>query len=162
ALCCPHGSGNVYAHETGYENFKLSSWDVTIDAEDLTLLTSLDIDPLTNLPYSPYYISGDEHLTLDFEAPESRAIQYEIEMDGETSTLYTWRSVWLPALWGKHASVKITSTEGSNVKKPEASAEPADIFSIDGYVVKYKATEDDYNSLPTGIYIHRGKKVIIR
>lgn len=162
ALCCPHGSGNVYAHETGYENFKLSSWDITIDAEDLTLLTSLDIDPLTNLPYSPYYISGDEHLTLDFEAPESRAIQYEIEMDGETSTLYTWRSVWLPALWGKHASVKITSTEGSGVKKPEASAEPADIFSIDGYIVKYKATEDDYDSLPAGIYIHRGKKVIIR
>lgn len=39
---------------------------------------------------------------------------------------------------------------------------PADVFNLQGILVKRNATTDDLLSLPSGLYIMRGKKVIVK
>ena len=37
----------------------------------------------------------------------------------------------------------------------------ADIFNLQGIIVKHRASKEDLHSLPAGIYIVNGKKVVV-
>lgn len=55
----------------------------------------------------------------------------------------------------------LAGVEGIKIDKSEDDT-PADIYNMQGIVVKRKATTDELNSLPSGLYIMRGKKFIVR
>lgn len=161
-LNCPHGTANVYARETEYENFKLSSWDISVDSDDITLTTQLDIDPMTGKTYEPYYVSGDEELKLQFEAPEDRSVRLQIDIEGEKIEYDAWRNTALPTLRGKHGTVSIISIDSSSVDHIESDSKPDNLYSVDGMLIRRDFDRKDLDKLPAGIYILNGEKLVVK
>lgn len=161
-LNCPYGTANVYSRETAYENFKLSSWDINIDDDDLIMTTELELDPLTNHIYDPYYVSGDEEMKLTFEAPENRAVRLEVDIEGEKIQYDAWRNTALPCLRGKHGTVRIYTIDGSSVEQIDDEPSLNNLYSVDGIVVKRNFDRKDIDKLPAGIYIFNGEKIVVK
>lgn len=45
---------------------------------------------------------------------------------------------------------------------PDNENKPGDLYNIQGILIKRNATEEDLNTLPSGIYILSGKKILVQ
>lgn len=155
------GDNNLYHNTTGWNEFKMSSWNIEVD--DALTITGLKIDPSTGKIYNPYYVSSFVETSFVAEPnDEQKVVKAEWTVNGSIDSQNFWRTVRLPALAGEQGTVVISTTTDSGIDTAESNTEPADVYSLQGMLLIKGATPDMIKKLPAGIYISNGKKLVIR
>lgn len=158
------GLANVYARSEIWSGFNYPAWE--FEAQDGTSFTTLEKDPSTGLPYSPYYVGSNQKLSLGVSAPTGKNVRYVIEVGSDSKTEVI-DSSWLlsvPALgWNIGKVIISATTDKVAVDTINADDEVmGHLYSVDGILLKKDATREDVMELPCGIYIWNNKKIIKR
>lgn len=153
------GYTNLYHLSTYWCDFNMSSWNIFWPTEAMEL-SGLLRDGDGNI-YNPYYVGASEKLRFKFVLPGEEILigQYTTPDGDFTSQFKT--SVNLPALNGGSGEVHFEIRDNSGIKEIFESDSRADVFAPDGRRVLKDATEYQLRTLPRGIYIVKGKKIII-
>lgn len=160
-LSMPKGTANFWAAEDFWSRFLISNWTIKV-GKDVEITGGLLTDPLTNEFYTPYYVSGDEKLTINTAVPTGFVCKASWKLsDGTTGTDAGQNSVILPALKGLTGEVTLETVDGSGVESILADGETADVYTPSGLLVRSNATKAEIKALPKGLYILKGKGKVI-
>ena len=155
------GTANLYAQQPGWQEFKISNWTITASA-DCEITGGLQVDPMTNTWYAPYYIGADERLAINAEVGATMHIFAQWEFDGKSGEKEFSNVAILPALNGASGTVRLSAKDASGVDDIDAEEwTPCDVYTLDGNCVLRDADRDSFRALPKGLYILRGRKVIL-
>ncbi len=155
------GSANLYANTPLYDDFIYSSWKLNV-ADGIRIDESkLETDPMTGKIYNPYFIGGNEALSLEFilDDPE-QAVFAEIDIEGEKSTDKVYRKIWLPFLHGRQGEVTFSLVSAAGVDEAEAEMHVT-VIRPDGTVICRNADREVLGTLPRGLYIVNGRKTVL-
>ncbi len=128
------------------------------------MTSGLAVNPEDNKVYAPYYVSSDEQLTLNVTGiADEVGGAYIALSDGTVMTVPAkGGTVTLPALGIKDGVCHLTGDLAGVADILLDAAASADIYSLQGTVVKRNATAADIRDLAPGIYIIAGRKYIKR
>ncbi|MDE7160633.1 MAG: C10 family peptidase [Muribaculaceae bacterium] len=152
-------SANLYAAEPSWGEFIISNWTITADAD--CTVSGLILDPLTNRPYSPYYIGADSRLAVNLGTPEGTVghFSWEIENGDKGESDFIGMAL-LPALNGYSGTVHFSSADASGIEGVNAEWTETDVYTLTGVRVLSQATREQFLALPKGVYILRGASVL--
>lgn len=163
-LTVPKGMPNVFGQQENWTALKFGAWDITLD-NGIKIESGLEINPATSAFFNPYYTNPLEALSFIASAPAGKFVKWEYsygDVTGGSITNATKDLVWLPALHGNQGSVTLSISDVDAVTDVNADAQLGDIYNAQGILVKRHASKADISTLPAGIYIHAGKKVIVK
>lgn len=163
ALHTPAGSENAYMHSGVWNRFFMPRWYMKIPAD--VIVKGLQVDPETDMIYSPYFVSGAESLSFDIELPEgfSAIVGWVIPEKGEDHYhCQNAGKVTLPALESASGSMYIRLVDSASVSEAEIPDVRADVYTAAGVCVLREASSAEISALDKGIYIVNGKKIVIR
>lgn len=159
----PEGTANLYKRTAGWDSFHIPSWNIVV-GEGIQVTSGLAVNPEDNKVYAPYYVSSDEQLTLHVAGIADEAGGAYIALsDGTVITIPAkGGTVTLPALGIKDGVCHLTGDLAGVADILLDAVACADIYSLQGIVVKRNATAADIRDLAPGIYIIAGRKYIKR
>lgn len=148
----PDGTANAYKQTAGWENVFLPSW--TFNIESTLSVDGIDIA-------APYYVGAGEKLKLNVSGNAGEEMTAFCALsDGSMDIIKSHDTFELPALGLLNGRVSICkSTSGLSEILGDITA---DVYSLQGILVKRAATPADVASLPAGIYIYGGRKLAIK
>lgn len=157
------GTANLYKRTAGWDSFHIPSWTI-VAGEGIQVTSGLAVNPEDNKVYAPYYVSSDEQLTLRVAGiADEVGGAYIALSDGTVITVPAkGGTVTLPALGIKDGVCHLTGDLAGVADILFDTAASADIYSLQGSVVKRNATAADIRDLAPGIYIIAGRKYIKR
>lgn len=154
------GTANLYAREPGWQEFRISNWTIQTTSE-CEITGGLEIDPLTNTWFAPYYIGADERLAINAKVPDNMHIFAEWTFDGHSGEQAFSNAAVLPALHGASGTVRLSTKDASGVECIDTDEWiPSDVYTLDGKCLLRNADQESFKALPHGLYILRGCKVI--
>lgn len=162
-LHTPAGSENAYMHSDVWSRFSMPRWFMDIPSG--VTVKGLQVDPGTGEVYTPYYVNGIDELTFDIELPEgfSAIVGWVIPETGkEHYACQNAGKVTLPALDALNGSMYIRLVDSASVADANDGEGLADVYTTTGVCVLRQASAAEIASLPEGIYIVNGKKIVIR
>lgn len=160
----PQEHANIYGRDESWSMFKYPNYKIS--AENGSRFENLDLDPATGEPYNPYYMNPETALSVRTTAPEGMNVTFEWgfaktwsggTIDPTKSTLEIPAISWNNGL----LSIKATNQQVS-VQTVDSDTYTGPVYSVDGRLVMENGTTDDIMMLEPGIYVHNGRKVIVR
>lgn len=150
----PDGRANAYKATPGWENIFLPSW--TFNADPVLTVEGFELN-------TPWYVGAGEELTVNISGGNGATIYAYISLSDDTSELYrsTDGTFTLPALGLLKGRVSF-APENSCVEGILSEISTADLYSINGLLIKKGAKLCEVLTCPAGVYIYGGKKIVIR
>lgn len=159
----PNDVANEWLSRTGWSRFNTPFWRITTND---VAVTGLEIDPMTQQPYSPYRINYLTPLTLNFLPNPGYNVDVITIINGEwvwnrveSGTSYDVPAIGLQTI-GEIRLQYTTGQVGIDELYMDSAGFP--IYSIDGRIVTTNATPELLRHLPAGIYISRGRKIVVK
>lgn len=155
----PDGYTNVYKRTEGWQDMAASGW--TISYKDGAAYGSgLLNDPATGVPYTPYYVMRNESLRFFVSKPAGLSVEGSWSFGDTTGTGAFWEYVSLPAIYGNEGTVTFTAKHIDSVESIlDENNGRADVYNVQGILLRRDADADFIGSLPKGLYIIGGRKV---
>lgn len=165
-LTVPNELTYDYRSSEPWKDFQMTNWALELD--NVQIISGMELNPDTGLPYSPYYVNCFTPITIGLSAPESMNVEVLVVRNGEWLEYHTIdpkvTTVTLPAIgprgWGKFQATATTNPVAVDTVNAETG--PADVYSIDGRIVLRAAAPDQIRALAPGIYIIGGRKYTVK
>lgn len=151
--------------QQGWSSMMTPYWLVTLD--DVEIAEGMDINPATGNPFAPYRMNFATPLQVKFKAPAGKNVEIILIRNGEwlmqgvvdpTSYILDMPALGLSGT-GELRAKATTDVVGVAGVETEGHF---DIYSIDGRLIKSGADKAYLKTLPKGIYIANGKKILVK
>lgn len=158
------GLANQYAVADIWSRFRYPHW--TLEPGAGTSFVDIEINPETGKAYDPYCVGFNQPMTMRVSGPEGMNVLYFTiigkEWIGEIINPRV-SMVNVPSLGCHYGKITLkATTDQVKVETIESDDFVSDnVYSIDGRILKRDASRDELLSLPAGIYIWRGEKIIV-
>lgn len=159
-LNVPDSTANIYKRTSGWNAFKFGEWQISVES-DIKILKGLATDGQKF--YNPYYVSGDETLSLSLESPEGAEI-FTTYIIGEDTVTLTGNEINIPALYGRSGRIYISSSQTPD-RIQDISAygdNRMDVYSLSGVLLIHNADKEAVKRLEPGIYIIGARKLVVK
>ena len=151
--------------EPEVEGFTFEGWDdeipETMPAKDITFTAKFTVNTyvIRYYRYNEESEGGKELLFEDEVEYGAPVVLREYELEDPDRYSYVWDGETVETMPAHDLEYILSITDGISAVFTEG---PADVFTLNGTKVRSKATAKDVQSLPAGMYIIRGKKVLIK
>ena len=143
------------------EGYTFEGWDVeipeTMPAKDITVTAKLTI----NTYVIRYYVDGEIYAEDEVEYGAPVVLRdYEVEDPDRYTAKWVLDGAEIPETMPAHdLELTLDILDAITAVFKEG---PADVFTLNGTKVRSQATSKDVRNLPAGMYIIRGKKVLVK
>ena len=151
--------------EPEVEGFTFEGWDdeipETMPAKDITFTAKFTVNTyvIRYYRYNEESEGGKELLFEDEVEYGAPVVLREYELEDPDRYSYVWDGETVETMPAHDLEYILSIVDGITAVFAEG---PADVFTLNGTKVRSKATAKDVQSLPAGMYIIRGKKVLIK
>ena len=151
--------------EPEVEGFTFEGWDdeipETMPAKDITFTAKFTVNTyvIRYYRYNEESEGGKELLFEDEVEYGAPVVLREYELEDPDRYSYVWDGETVETMPAHDLEYILSIVDGITAVFAEG---PADVFTLNGTKVRSKATAKDVQNLPAGMYIIRGKKVLIK
>ncbi|MBP3823146.1 MAG: InlB B-repeat-containing protein [Bacteroidaceae bacterium] len=151
--------------EPEVEGFTFEGWDdeipETMPAKDITFTAKFTVNTyvIRYYRYNEESEGGKELLFEDEVEYGAPVVLREYELEDPDRYSYVWDGETVETMPAHDLEYILSIVDGITAVFAEG---PADVFTLNGTKVRSKATAKDVQNLPAGMYIVRGKKVLIK
>ena len=152
-------------NEPEVEGFTFEGWDdeipETMPAKDITFTAKFTVNTyvIRYYRYNEESEGGKELLFEDEVEYGAPVVLREYELEDPDRYSYVWDGETVETMPAHDLEYILSIVDGITAVFAEG---PADVFTLNGTKVRSKATAKDVQNLPAGMYIIRGKKVLIK
>ena len=151
--------------EPEVEGFTFEGWDdeipETMPAKDITFTAKFTVNTyvIRYYRYNEESEGGKELLFEDEVEYGAPVVLREYELEDPDRYSYVWDGETVETMPAHDLEYTLSITDGISAVFAEG---PADVFTLNGTKIRSRATAKDIQNLPAGMYIIRGKKVLIK
>ena len=151
--------------EPEVEGYTFEGWDdeipETMPAKDITFTAKLTVNTyvIRYYRYNEESEGGKELLFEDEVEYGAPVVLREYELEDPDRYSYVWDGETAETMPAHDLEYILSIVDGITAVFAEG---PADVFTLNGTKVRSKANAKDVQNLPAGMYIIRGKKVLIK
>ena len=147
------------------EGYTFEGWDAeipeTMPAKDITFTAKFSVNTyvIRYYRYNEESEGGKELLFEDEVEYGAPVVLREYELEDPDRYSYVWDGETAETMPAHDLEYILSIVDGITAVFAEG---PADVFTLNGTKVRSKATAKDVQNLPAGMYIIRGKKVLVK